>query len=258
MIGDLHSAALVGRDGSIDWLCFPRFDSESCFSRLLGHEQHGFWRIAPVGAPASVTAVRRRYRPGTLVLETEFETEDGRIRVTDCMPIREDHPQVVRVVEGLSGRVPMQMDLVIRFGYGQGLPWVMQNDGLLTATAGPDALALFTRAETRGQDFRTVSEFTISEGQQVPFSLIYFPSHLTPPRPIDPWYAIATTTRVVGGLDGGVLVSGGLPGGRGPVVDHAQGADLRADRRDRRGRHDVATGEPRWVAQLGLPVLLAA
>ncbi len=195
MIGDLHSAALVGRDGSIDWLCFPRFDSESCFSRLLGHEQHGFWRVAPVGTPASVTAVRRRYRPGTLVLETEFETEDGRVRLTDCMPIREDHPQVVRVVEGLSGRVPMQMDLVIRFGYGQGLPWVMQNDGLLTATAGPDALALFTRAETRGEDFRTVSEFTISEGQQVPFSLIYFPSHLAPPRPIDPWYAIATTTR---------------------------------------------------------------
>lgn len=195
MIGDLHTTALVGLDGAIDWLCFPRFDSESCFSRLLGDDRDGFWRIAPTGPPGTVTSVKRRYRRGTLVLETEFETREGRIRLTDCMPIREDYPQVVRVVEGLSGAVPIRMDLVIRFGYGQGIPWVMRNDGLLTATAGPDAVALFTRAETRGEDLRTVADAVVSEGQMLPFTLTYFPSHTAPPRPIDPFYAIGTTTH---------------------------------------------------------------
>src|SRR5271166_3222974 len=142
LIGDLHTAALVGRDGSIDWLCLPRFDSGACFARLLGEAEHGFWKIAPT---SPVTAVRRRYRPDTLILETEFDTAEGTVRLVDCMPIREGHPQVVRLIQGVRGRVPMQMTLVLRFGYGECTPWVTHHDQLLTAITGPDAVALFTR-----------------------------------------------------------------------------------------------------------------
>ena len=191
VIGDLHTTALVGRDGSIDWLCLPHFDSDACFAKLLGDESNGYWRIAPKG---NVTSTSRRYREGTLVLETEFETKTGAIRLTDCMPIREDHPQVVRIVEGLSGRVDVRMDLCIRFGYGQVLPWVTRSENLLTATAGPDSVALWTRAETRGEDMTTVSEFMIGEGQQVPFTFTWYLSHELPPRPVDPWYSVETST----------------------------------------------------------------
>ncbi len=195
LIGDLHTAALVGRDSSIDWLCLPRFDSGSCFTRLLGTEDHGHWSFYPGGGGEPVSATRRRYREGTLVLESEFDTESGTILVTDCMPIREENPQVVRLVECLHGAVPVRMELVIRFGYGESLPWVTRNGRLLTATAGPDAVALWTRVPTRGQDMRTVAEFTIHEGQQFPFVLTWFRSHEPPPRPIDPWFAIETTER---------------------------------------------------------------
>jgi len=193
VIGDLHTAAIVGRDGSIDWLCLPHFDSGSCFARLLGTEDHGFWRVAPAGPGGTVTATRRRYREGTLVLETEFDTATGSIRLTDCMPVREQHPQVVRLVECLSGKVPVRMELCLRFGYGESIPWVMRRDGLLTATAGPDAVALWTRAQTRGADMRTIADVTMTEGQQLPFTLTWYPSHEPAPRPFDPWYAIATT-----------------------------------------------------------------
>ena len=193
IIGDLHTAALVGRDGSIDWLCLPHFNSGSCFARLLGTEDHGFWKIAPAGAPGSVSAVRRWYREGTLVLETEFDTAEGTVRVTDCMPIREKNPQVVRLVEGVRGDVPMRFELAMRFGYGESIPWVTRNGGLHTMTAGPDAVALWARVETRGEDMRTVSDFTIREGQQLPFVLTWFESCEAPPRPMDPWYAIENT-----------------------------------------------------------------
>ncbi len=190
LIGDLHTAAVVGRDGSIDWLCLPHFDSGACFARLLGTEDHGYWRITPVGP---VTASRRTYRDGTLVLDTELDTEQGTVRITDCMPIREDHPQVVRVVEGVRGTVPVRMEMAVRFDYGEAVPWVTRNDHLLTATAGPNAVALWTRAETHGERLRTVADLTVREGQQIPFVLTWYPSHQSPPRPQDPWYLVAST-----------------------------------------------------------------
>ncbi len=190
LIGDTHTAALVGSNGSIDWLCLPRFDSEACFSQLLGNEGHGFWRIAPTDSRCET---KRRYRGDTLVLETEFETPTGVVRLIDCMPIREDNPQVVRVVEGVSGQVDMRMDLAMRFGYGSVIPWVRQVAGLVTAIAGPDALALWTPIETLGQDMTTVAEFTVREGDEVPFVLSWFPSHEEAPRPVDARFAIEDT-----------------------------------------------------------------
>jgi GH15 family glucan-1,4-alpha-glucosidase len=194
VIGDLHTMALVGNDGSIDWLCLPRFDSGSCFARLLGGDESGYWKVAPADAPDSVIATRRRYRGDTLVLETEMDTQDGTIRVVDCMPIRGDsYPQVVRMVEGVSGSVDVHMELAIRFDYGSAVPWVTRNENLLTATAGPNAVSLWTRAETRGEHLRTVSDITVRPGERITYSLTWFPSHESPPRPIDASYGVAST-----------------------------------------------------------------
>ncbi|HXW34957.1 MAG TPA: glycoside hydrolase family 15 protein, partial [Acidimicrobiales bacterium] len=190
LIGDTHTCALVGRDGSIDWLCVPRFDSEACFAKLLGNENNGYWRIAPTSGGLST---RRRYRRDSLVLETEFETPDGAVRIVDCMPIRETHPEVVRMVEGLRGSVAMKMDLAIRFGYGNVVPWVKAIDGLLEAIAGPEGVALWTPVDTEGRGLTTVAEFTITEGQRVPFVLTWFPSHEAPPRPTDGVFAVKET-----------------------------------------------------------------
>ena len=190
IIGDLHTAALVGRDGSIDWLCLPRFDSAACFAKLLGTDDHGSWRIAPKGSHG---ATHRHYRGETLVLESEFVTDEGTVRIIDFMPIRQEHPEVVRVVEGVRGKVTMEMMLTIRYGYGQIVPWVRNIDGTLQAIAGPDGLSLWTPIEVKGQDFSTVAEFTVSEGQRVPFSLTWFPGSEEPPRPIDAGYAIRDT-----------------------------------------------------------------
>ena len=195
VIGDLHTMALVGSDGSIDWLCLPHFDSGALFARLLGSEEHGYWRLAPSGAPGTVLATRRRYRDDTLVLETEMDTEGGTVRIIDCMPIREVHPQVVRVVEGVRGSVDVHMDLRIRFDYGQSVPWVTRHDHLLTATAGPNAVSLWTRAETRGENFSTVADVTVREGEWCTFSLAWYPSHEAPPHPIDANYAVAATEQ---------------------------------------------------------------
>jgi GH15 family glucan-1,4-alpha-glucosidase len=192
IIGDLHTVALVGRDCSIDWLCLPRFDSGACFAKLLGTDENGTWRIAPKGADR---ATHRHYRGDTLVLESEFVTEEGTVRVIDCMPIRQQHPEVVRLVEGVRGKVTMQMNLTIRFGYGQVVPWVRHTDGTLTAVAGPDALSLWTTVPTHGRDLSTVAEFTVSEGQSVPFSLSWYPASGTPPRPVDATYAIKDTEQ---------------------------------------------------------------
>jgi GH15 family glucan-1,4-alpha-glucosidase len=190
IIGDTHTAALVGRNGSIDWLCLPRFDSDACFAQLLGDERHGYWRIAPATPDHEA---RRRYRGDTLVLETEFETATGVVKVVDCMPIRENNPQVVRMVEAVRGEVAMRMDLVIRFGYGSMVPWVRQANGLLCAVAGPDALALWTPIPTRGEDMTTVAEFTVSATEHIPFVLTWYPSHEIAPRPVDASYAVHDT-----------------------------------------------------------------
>lgn len=187
LIGDTQTAALVGRDGSIDWLCMPRFDSGACFAGLLGTERHGRWLIAPRGQP---NATRRRYRDGTLILETEFETEEGTVRLIDFMPPRERAPDVVRIVEGVSGRVPMEMQLVIRFDYGSIVPWVRRVDAALACIGGPDAICLRTPVETRGENLTTVAEFSVSKGERVPFTLTWFPSCDALPDEVEPERAL--------------------------------------------------------------------
>ncbi len=189
LIGDLQTAALVERGGSIDWLCFPRFDSGACFAALLGTEENGRWLLAPV--EGGVT--RRRYLDDTLVLETVWETDEGSVRVLDFMPPRGHAPDVVRIVEGIDGEVRMRSELAIRFDYGSIVPWVRRTDHTRLAVAGPDALCFRTPAETRGEDMRTVSEFVVSEGDRVPFVLTWFPSHTEPPPAIDVEKALAET-----------------------------------------------------------------
>ncbi len=168
LLGDTHTAALVGTNGSIDWLCLPRFDSGACFAALLGGEENGFWQIAPADG---YHRVRRRYRGETLVLETDFDTAEGVVRVVDCMPRRSDHANVVRVVQGISGRVRMRMDLVVRFDYGWIVPWMRRVGEHLHGVAGPDFVCLVTPVETRGENFRTVAEFSVGPGDEVPFVL---------------------------------------------------------------------------------------
>jgi GH15 family glucan-1,4-alpha-glucosidase len=193
VIGDLHTAAIVGNNGSIDWLCLPHFDSPSCFSRLLGDESHGFWQMAPAGGESAIVATRRFYREDSLVLETEFDTATGTVRITDCMPIRDSHPHVVRLVEGVSGTVDMHMELAVRFDYGDVVPWVTSTNGLIRMTAGPDAVALWHRVDPVGVDLHTEADFAVSEGQRYPFTFVWFPSHEDPPPPLDAYYAICLT-----------------------------------------------------------------
>jgi GH15 family glucan-1,4-alpha-glucosidase len=190
LIGNTRTAALVGRDGSIDWLCAPRFDSRACFAALLGTHEHGRWLLAPA---ANARTVRRSYRGDTLVLETEFETADGRVRVIDCMPPWPDRTDVVRLVEGVRGRVPMRMELIIRCGYGVVVPWVRRVENALLATAGPDSFELRAGVETIGRGFTTIAQFTVRRGQRIPFVISHFPSHQARPLPIDADAAIGAT-----------------------------------------------------------------
>jgi GH15 family glucan-1,4-alpha-glucosidase len=190
LIGDTETAALVGIDGSIDWLCLPRFDSGACCAALLGDASNGRWVIAPAGQARDV---RRRYRGDTLVLETEFVTDEGVVRLIDCMPPRERYPDVVRIVEGVQGRVSMRMELVVRFDYGRSVPWVHRVDGRTRAVAGPDALVLDTPVETRGEGYSTVAEFSVGEGTRVPFVLRWHPSHEAIPPPCVPDTAMEAT-----------------------------------------------------------------
>ena len=192
LIGDCHTAALVGRDGSIDWLCLPRFDSGACFAALLGGPGHGRWLIAPA---AEVHGVRRRYRDGTLILETEFETNEGAVRIIDCMPLSNERWDVLRIVEGLSGRVAMRMELIIRFDYGSIVPWVQRSGGTLLATAGPDTLELHTEVAVHGENMKTVAEFHVSKGQRTPFALNYRPSHEATQQAIDPEQTLTATEK---------------------------------------------------------------
>jgi GH15 family glucan-1,4-alpha-glucosidase len=187
LIGDTHTAGLVSREGSIDWLCLPRFDSPACFAALLGDEGNGRWLLAPAGP---VREVRRRYQGDTLVLETEHRTDDGVVRVVDCMPPRQQDPDVARAVEGVRGRVPMRMELIIRFDYGSIVPWVRQMEGALHAIAGPDSVWLRTPVPVHGENLTTVAEFTIAEGERVPFMLTWHASHQRAPRRIDPVQAV--------------------------------------------------------------------
>ena len=190
LIGDCETAALVGRDGSIDWLSFPRFDSAACFAALLGTLDHGRWVLAP---DTEIKKVQRRYRPGTLVLETEYYTDSGAVRLIDFMPPRTRTPELIRIVEGMSGHVPMSMDLGIRFDYGSVVPWVRRSDGGIRATAGPETLYLRTRAQLSGQGLRTVANFTVAAGERVPFELAWSPTHQSEPQPTDPEQSLQET-----------------------------------------------------------------
>ena len=190
LLSDLESAALVSLDGSIDWCCFPRFDSGAFFASLLGTPDNGRWSIAPAGEIKSVT---RSYRDETLVLDTLFETDDGTVCVTDFMPPRDELPDIVRIVEGREGSVTMSLELVIRFDYGRILPWVWRDGASRRAVAGPDQITFTTPVEVMGENMKTVAEFTVAAGQRVPFVLTWSPSHLGAPRPIDADEALADT-----------------------------------------------------------------
>ncbi|MEX6506179.1 glycoside hydrolase family 15 protein [Jiella sp. M17.18] len=179
LIGNMLSAALVAKDGSIDWLCLPRFDSPACFAALVGGPENGFWKIAPSDP---VTGVSRRYLPDTAVLETRFETATGAVTLTDFMPLTDNEKKLdlVRIVTGVEGTVEMEMGLVLRFGYGRDVPWVRRRDYGLSAVAGPDAVELHTHLPLEGRDMKTVASFTVGKGDSVPMTLSYHPSHQNP------------------------------------------------------------------------------
>jgi GH15 family glucan-1,4-alpha-glucosidase len=192
LIGDCHSAALVARDGSIDWLCLPRFDSGACFAALLGAPENGRWQLAPAG---EIRRVSRRYRPNTLILETEFETATGTVTVIDFMPPRAREPRLVRMVVGRSGRVAMRMQFIVRFDYGSVVPWVSKTPGGVRAIAGPDTIVLDTSVPLRGEGLTTVAEFTIAEGEPKPFVMTWYPSHEPEPPTIAPAATLEETEQ---------------------------------------------------------------
>jgi GH15 family glucan-1,4-alpha-glucosidase len=190
LLSDLQSASLVHRSGSIDWCCFPRFDSGACFASLLGEPDHGRWLMAPAG---EIRRSERRYRHDTLILESVYETAEGGVRVIDFMPPRGMAPDIVRIVEGLHGRVSMRSELIIRFDFGRIVPWVRRIDTARIAVAGPDALCFRTPVDVHGEDMTSVSEFVIEQGERIPFVLTWFPSHEPPPPAIEPEVALAET-----------------------------------------------------------------
>ena len=190
LIGDLQTAALVNRSGSIDWCCFPRFDSGACFAAVLGDANNGRWLLAP---KTEVERTTRRYRDDTLILESIYTTAEGTVRAIDFMPPRGTAPDIVRIVEGLDGRVPMRSELVIRFNYGLTVPWVRRVDHARIAVAGPDALCFRTDVDVHGEDMRTVAEFELEAGERVPFVLTWFPSHEEIPDAVDAERALSDT-----------------------------------------------------------------
>ncbi|MFM9367975.1 glycoside hydrolase family 15 protein [Streptomyces sp. Da 82-17] len=195
LIGDMQTAALVCRDGTVDWLCLPRFDSHAVFAGLLGTEEHGFWRLGPQHAEGAEPprANRRTYRGDSLILESEWDTPRGTVRVIDFMPPRDGAPQLVRIVEGVRGRVPMRSSLRMRFSYGRIVPWVHKVDGRTVAVAGPDSVWLDTDAETHGEDLTTYSDFTVAPGDRVAFTISWEASHKGPPPLHEPEAALEAT-----------------------------------------------------------------
>ena len=191
-LSDTQTGALVSRDGCVDWLCFPRFDSGACFASLLGTRDNGHWRFWP---KQKIDRTNRRYRGETLILETEIETKSGAVRLIDFMPPRGENPDLIRIVEGIRGEVAMQMELIIRFDYGRTVPWVRTGHGGLEVIAGPNGLILRTPVKTWGKDLTTVAEFNVSKGDRVPFVLTWFASHSKPPRAIHSDHALRDTER---------------------------------------------------------------
>ena len=190
VIGDTQTIALVGANGSIDWLCFPRFDGRACFAALLGTPEHGRWLLAPRG---EVKRTRRCYRDDTMVLETELETADGVVRLVDYMPIRGKAPDVVRIVEGVRGVVPMRLELIVRYDYGGVVPWVHRDKGRRLFVAGPDALVLSTPVAVQGHNMTTIANFSVGPGDRVPFTLTWYESFHAPPESPDPFVSLRDT-----------------------------------------------------------------
>ncbi|HEX6296041.1 MAG TPA: glycoside hydrolase family 15 protein [Burkholderiales bacterium] len=192
LIGDCETAALVGRDGSIDWLCWPRFDSAACFAALLGKPEHGRWKISPSGRKKTI---KRSYRPATLILETELQTAEGAVRLIDFMPVRNGASDLVRIIEGVRGRVAMEMELILRFDYGASVPWVtrLESGQGIRAVAGPDKVKLYSPVHLEGERFTTQARFDVDAGERLAFTLEYIPSHLHPPVELDPETALAET-----------------------------------------------------------------
>ena len=182
LIGDCEAAALVGRDGSIDWLCLPRFDSSACFAALLGTSENGRWILSPT---QKIRTVQRRYRGDTLVLETRYETDSGTIAILDFMPVRGEFPVLVRIVEGVSGTVPMHMQFILRLDYGRIVPWVQCQGQAIRAIGGPDGVVLQSDVAVHGKDLTTVADFDVTHGQRVAFAMQWFPSHRAPPKQCD-------------------------------------------------------------------------
>ncbi|WP_329304079.1 glycoside hydrolase family 15 protein [Streptomyces sp. NBC_00659] len=195
LIGDMQTAALVCRDGTVDWLCLPRFDSHAIFAGLLGTEDHGFWRLGPAHAADAQppAASRRRYRGDSLILESEWDTPRGTVRVTDFMPPRDGAPQLIRIVEGVTGRVPMRSTLRMRFSYGRVVPWVRRHEGRTVAVAGPDSVWFDTNCQTYGKDLTTYADFTVAPGERIAFTVSWEPSHKQPPPLPEPEQSLEAT-----------------------------------------------------------------
>ena len=255
LIGDCKTAALVGRDGSIDWLCWPRFDSAACFAALLGTADNGRWLIAPKDSPLTA---RRRYRPGTLVLETEFETETGPAAVIDFMPPADGAQS--RADRGRSvGASGFQTELVVRFNYGATVPWVNRlDDGAINAIAGPERVLLRTPVALYGEDLRTVGEFAVEAGQSVPFVLSYGASFQSPPPAIDPFDALARTEAFWRQWSDRCPDVGPWTEVGQTLTHHIESFDLRPNWRDRRRCHNLASRSIWRREELGLSLLLAA
>jgi GH15 family glucan-1,4-alpha-glucosidase len=193
ILGDLHTAALVSRRGAIDWLAFPHFDSGACFAALLGDDDNGTWHLSPAGAPE---CTRRRYRGDSLILETEWETASGAVRVIDFMPPRDEAPDVVRIVEGISGRVEMETLLRVRFDYGSIVPWARRAGGAIRMIAGPDSVCFHTPIQMHAKDMAHQAQFTVAAGDRIPFVMTWQQSHLAMPKPVDAEQALRDTETV--------------------------------------------------------------
>ena len=256
LIGDCTTAALVGRNGSIDWLCWPHFDSAACFAALLGTPDHGRWLIAPADPPARV---QRSYRDGSLVLETVFTTDEGEVALTDFMPVDARGSSVVRVVEGRSGRVRMTMELLLRFDFGATIPWVTRLAGgqAVRAIAGPNLVVFRADVPLVGRGLTTVSDFTVGEGERVRFTLSHGPSHEDIPFALDVASALDSTERFWTDWSGRCTYQGEWPEAVRRSLVGPEGADLPLDGGHGSRTNYLASGGIGRHPQLGLPLLLA-